>query len=220
MEQFSDKSRLGKMSSFLADPSSSSANGHFNLCRIESILIATDLSQDEIKKTVEWLKKAQSNLTNIHQSIDDLSNAIHEGEIFLPSLKSKVNAFVESGQPMNLTQAQLYYERQQQEQLQKLNQPTIKTPLDSNMTDSASSLTDVESCHSNQSPRDNDICGDHYMGDFFNKMKNPRIKDIYSTSYNPKKRPREFSSLSVIEQMEIEKTAGLLMGFGVPSPVT
>ena len=213
MEQFSDKSKLGKMSSFLADLSSSSTDGHFNVCRIESVLIATDLSQEEVKQTVEWLKKAQLNLiNNSSDSIDNLSNAIDEGDKLFPSLKLKINKFLESGKPMNLVQSQLYFEQKQQEQSQT-QQQTLKSSLDSHMEDSANSLTDIESCYSNQSPSDTEMSADRYMGDVFT----PTIDNIFNTSKNPLKRPREFSALSVMEQMEIEKTAGLLMRFGVPS---
>ena len=113
---------------------------------------------------------------------------------------------------MNLVQSQLYFEQKQQEQSQT-QQQTLKSSLDSHMEDSANSLTDIESCYSNQSPSDTEMSADRYMGDVFT----PTIDNIFNTSKNPLKRPREFSALSVMEQMEIEKTAGLLMRFGVPS---
>jgi len=211
MEQFSEKGKLGKMSCFLADPSSSSADGHFNVCRIESVLIATDLSSEEIRRTVEWLKKAQSNLTNNNENIDDLNKTILEGDTFVPGLKFKVKTFVDSGQPMNLIQSQIYYQQQQRLLLQE-QQQYHQHDQDGElcMTDSANSLTDLESsCNSVQSTCDNG--SDRCMGDVYDKS-----DDLYYTPINTKKRPREFLTLSAIEQMEIERTAGLLMGFGVP----
>jgi len=243
-EQFLEKGKLGKMSCFLADPSSSSADGHFNACRIESVLIATDLAHEEIKQTVEWLKKAQSNLTSSNEIIDELNRTIREGNEFLPRLKCKVEAFVNSGQPMNHAQSQLYYQQQQQMQLQpqlQLQRPQreeceeyndlhLQQSLKPSLS-STNSLTDVESCSTGQSPEDESYLtttfksgrsyssdSQHqYIEELFDQI-DPSIGNKYKPNKKHKRQSREyqFSSLPSHEQMEIEKTAGLLMGFSLP----
>merc|ERR1712139_62726 len=128
----------------------------------------------------------------------------------------------------NHAQSQLYYQQQQQMQLQPhlQLQQSLKPSLSS-----TNSLTDVESCSTGQSPKDESYLtttfksgrsyssdNQHqYIEELFDQI-DPSIGNKYKPNKKHKRQSREyqFSSLPSHEQMEIEKTAGLLMGFSLP----